>query len=281
MREYLYKLLNVFTETTFGGNSLCVFENADGLTNFELLQIAKQFNLPETVFLYKSDVAVAKLRIFTPNGELPFAGHPVLGAAAYLKNKMKLTEQFSVECQAGIIQVEFENNLFKLTTANNGTVVQLRDFDQAKIPSLLNIEAEDLASHAYFVDTGTEHLLIPVKDLSTLKKMRLDTNVDNWISNSTGRKTAYVFCIDQRIVNARYFSLSNANVFIEDPGTGSACANLGAWLLSREITLPSKFIVNQGQFIDRPSCLELELTEDRQIKVGGKVIEIGSGEIHL
>jgi PhzF family phenazine biosynthesis protein len=79
MRSYPYRILNVFAESDFGGNPLCVFEHAEGLSDAEMQALALQFNLSETTFILPSDTATARMRIFTPGTEMAFAGHPSIG----------------------------------------------------------------------------------------------------------------------------------------------------------------------------------------------------------
>lgn len=281
MRKYSYKLLNVFAETTFGGNPLCLFGNGEVLTNYEMQQIAKQFNLSETVFVFKSETADAKVRIFTTYGELPFAGHPILGVAYALKTILNLPDNFSIECNAGIVQIEVENDLYKLISPSSNPTVISPGHERAKFAQLIGLTLEDLADDPKFVNTGNEQLLIPVKDVNSLNKLQLDSDIKSWITTTLGRVNAYIFCVENNKITARYFSLNGSNIFVEDPGTGSACANLGAWMISQNTTLPGSYVVNQGEFMDRPCRLELELTEDKKIKVGGRVLEIGRGEISI
>lgn len=99
MRIYPFKLVNVFAKTLFGGNPLVVFPQSDGLNDSEMQQIAKQFNLSEAVFAFSSKTAVADLRIFTPERELPLAGHPTLGCAFVLQKLYNLPNEFVLNTQ--------------------------------------------------------------------------------------------------------------------------------------------------------------------------------------
>ncbi len=104
-----YRLLNVFAETSFGGNPLAVIEGGSALTDVEMQQIARQFNLSETTFLLPSDRAAARIRIFTPSYEMPFAGHPTLGSAQVVSDLFNTGSQFKLETQAGLIPVWADN----------------------------------------------------------------------------------------------------------------------------------------------------------------------------
>ncbi|MDE2429694.1 MAG: PhzF family phenazine biosynthesis protein, partial [Burkholderiales bacterium] len=103
MRNYPFRLLNVFAESTFGGNPLCVFEHAEGLSDEEMQALALQFNLSETTFILPSATATARMRIFTPGTEMPFAGHPSLGTAHVVRTVLGSTNALTLECKAGIV----------------------------------------------------------------------------------------------------------------------------------------------------------------------------------
>ena len=106
-----FEIVNVFAETTFGGNPLAVFAAGQALSDATMQALARQMNLSETVFVLPSAQADARLRIFTPAHELPFAGHPTLGAAAVLYRQRGLGESFTLETQAGVIPIRQANVL--------------------------------------------------------------------------------------------------------------------------------------------------------------------------
>lgn len=105
MPTVAYRLVNVFAETAFGGNPLAVIEDAGSLTDPDMQHIARQFNLSETSFILPSDKAAARIRIFTPSYEMPFAGHPTLGSAHVVSNLLGAGDEFSLEMAAGVIPV--------------------------------------------------------------------------------------------------------------------------------------------------------------------------------
>ncbi len=291
--KYHYRLLNVFAESKFGGNPLCVFENAEGLDDAQMQAIALQFNLSETVFLMKSSIAQAKMRIFTPNTELPFAGHPTLGAAQLVAERANGLQEFSLECGAGLVQVKFETNRWTLRAPINAPCSQLvRTTVESveRIAAMLGIDEADLYSEPVWVNTGNEHLLIPVRSTAMLERARIaNDRLALWPVSQMGRQNAYVFAFDgeeqsQRRVKARYWSAKSGSL-VEDPATGSAAANLGAWWIARNGAVPSHFVIEQGQEMHRPSRLyvrvDLDANQVPRIEVGGSVIEIGSGVLHL
>src|SRR2546425_347739 len=128
MTQYSYRLLNVFAidGDKFSGNPLCVFEDGRGLDDATMQALALQFNLSETTFILPSDKATATVRIFTPNFEMPFAGHPTLGTAHVVREIRAAGDAVSLEMKAGIIPV----------TANNSTWTL-----QANAPTWRSVEA--------------------------------------------------------------------------------------------------------------------------------------------
>jgi PhzF family phenazine biosynthesis protein len=130
-------------------------------------------------------------------------------------------------------------------------------------------------------------LLIPVRNAEAVARAQPDSaKLERWPLSSLERKTGYVFSIDDQTgnelqVTARYFFTTQGGGVSEDPGTGSACANLGGWLIGQDYPLPVRARVSQGDAIERPCRLTLEVTEKREIRVGGNVIEIARGEVSL
>ena len=114
MRAYRFRLLNVFAETTLGGNPLCVFEDGNGLSDADMQALALQFNLSETTFILPSATATARVRIFTPSFEMPFAGHPTLGTAHVVRELSMAGDAITLEMRAGIIPVKATGDRWQL-----------------------------------------------------------------------------------------------------------------------------------------------------------------------
>lgn len=287
-RTYAFRIVNVFAETTFGGNPLCVFEDARGLSDDEMRALARQFNLSETTFILPSETADAHVRIFTPGYEMRFAGHPTLGTAHVLRAMRGLGDQITLQFAAGRVPVEASGDHWTLTAPSSGEpkISKASEAD-ADIAALVRLGRDDLAQSPQWVDTGADQLLIPLRNAETVARAQPDSaRLERWPLSSLGRKTGYVFSIDgerggELDVTARYFFTTQGGGVSEDPGTGSACANLGGWLIGQEYPLPVRARVSQGDAVERACRLTLEVTADRQIRVGGNVIELARGEVRL
>lgn len=286
MASYAFRIVNVFAETTLGGNPLCVFEDALGLDDATMQALALQFNLSETTFVLPSERATAAVRIFTPGYEMRFAGHPTLGTAHVVRDLAKTGDALTLEFKAGLVPVTAAGDRWTLTAPHEGAPrtapAGLPDADMA---SLLGLSADDLAGSPMWVDTGADQLLVPLKTPDAVRRAAPDSSrLDQWPQSSLGRKTAYVFAFDPTQpgkVLVRYFFTKQGGGVAEDPGTGSACANLGGWLLATGHALPATYEVDQGEQVDRRCRLDLAVTTDGAIRVGGRVVEIGRGTITI
>jgi trans-2,3-dihydro-3-hydroxyanthranilate isomerase len=121
MARYQFRIVNVFAETTFGGNPLCVFEDARGMSDATMQSLARQFNLSETTFLLPSERADAQVRIFTPGYEMRFAGHPTLGSAHVLRDLLGKGDKLRLEFKAGIVPAVANADVWTFTAPTAGT----------------------------------------------------------------------------------------------------------------------------------------------------------------
>lgn len=287
MARYAYRLLNVFSQTTLGGNALCVFEDGRGLDETTMLALARQFNLSETTFLLPSSVADARVRIFTPGYEMPFAGHPTLGSANVVRSLRCGQNDLRLEFKAGIVSVSAQTDVWTLTAPTpNGVVATVPKESPELICAMLGLQVDDLASQPLWIDTGADQLLIPLNSVDAVRRAQPASHLlAQWPISSLGRKTAYVFAYDRAAgpdqVVARYFFTMQGGGVAEDPATGSACANLGGWLLHSGHALPLDFDIRQGDQVERPSHLHLHVSQEQAIQVSGRVVELGSGHIDL
>ena len=273
-----YRIVNVFAEHPLGGNPLCVFEDAGGLDAATMQALALQFNLSETTFVLPSTLATARVRIFTPTFEMPFAGHPTLGTAHVVRDLEQSGDRITLEMAAGIIPVDADGDVWTLQA--NAPKHREPSASRLDIAAMLGLDAADIAGPPLWVDTGSEQLVIPLASAAAVERAspRADLMLQH-ASNAT-RAMAYVFARDDDRVLARFFFPKHGAV-VEDPGTGSACANLGGWLLATGAVLPQTLEVRQGAAVGRPCRLGLAVGADRSIRVSGRVIELGRGSVTL
>lgn len=279
MATYRFRLLNVFAETPLGGNPLAVFEDAGGLDDATMQALALQFNLSETTFVLPSPMATARVRIFTPGFEMPFAGHPTLGTAHVVRDLLKTGNTLTLEMRAGIIPVRAAGDRWQL--AANAPTTRTPSSTRAQIAAALSISANDIAGEPLWVNTGSEQLVVPLASVDAVRRCRPDAALIEAHCHNGERAMTYVWALDAaNHAEVRFFFPKNGAP-CEDPGTGSACANLGGYLLARGETLPLAWTLSQGIQINKPCTLTLEIDAECQIYVGGRVIELGRGEINL
>jgi PhzF family phenazine biosynthesis protein len=279
MPSYRFRILNVFAETTLGGNPLAVFENAAGLDSETMQALALQFNLSETSFILPSKSAMACVRIFTPGFEMPFAGHPTLGTAHVVRTLAGCGDKITLEMQAGIIAVEADGNLWTLTA--QGPRTRPPEAGISEIAAALGIEPAMIAAPPLWVDTGSEQLVVPLGTPDAVRRCRPDAALLQRHCDNGQHAMAYVWApLEGNAALVRFFFLKYGSL-CEDPGTGSACANLGGYLLSRGAARPLSWTLHQGEQVGRSNVLKLEIAANDTIRVGGRVVEIGGGEIRL
>ncbi len=290
MPTHAFRIVNVFAETRFGGNPLAVFEDARGIDEATMQALALQFNLSETTFILPSERATALVRIFTPAFEMPFAGHPTLGTAHVVRALTNAGDRITLEMIAGIIPVDALGDTWTLEANPPKTrAVTATRADLAAMLVLAEADvAPDPAAPPLWVDTGSEQLMIPLASADAVLRVAPRTDLLLAHGRTGQRAMAYVFApaahraaaSGEKRVIVRFFFPKHGAV-VEDPGTGSACANLGGWLLATGTTLPQRLAVAQGDSIGRPCRLGLEVTSDRRIRVSGRVIELARGTVML
>jgi trans-2,3-dihydro-3-hydroxyanthranilate isomerase len=278
--EYAFRIVNVFAEAPLAGNPLAVFEDARGLDAATMQAIALQFNLSETTFVLPSDNATATVRIYTPSFEMPFAGHPTLGTAHVVRALAEAGDDISLEMRAGVIPVRADGDVWTLTA--NAPLHRSPAASRAELAAMLGLRIGDIDTTAdpLWVDTGSEQLIVPLASFDAVRRAQPSPALLLAHGNNGQRAMAYVFAREGDRVLARFFFPKHGAV-AEDPGTGSACANLGGWLIATGAALPQRLTVDQGEAVGRPCRLGLVVAADRSIHVSGRVIEIGRGRITL
>jgi trans-2,3-dihydro-3-hydroxyanthranilate isomerase len=280
MARYSYRIVNVFTQddAPFTGNPLCVFENGESFDTARMQAVALQFNLSETTFILPSQRASARVRIFTPRYEMPFAGHPTLGTAHVCRALGMSADTLTLEMPAGIIGVRADGNRWTLQA--NAPSWREVDRPRGELAQMLGIAEGEIGERPLWVNAGTEQLIIPLKTEAAVRRAALRAEAVDHLKNENGAAMAYVFALGSEQLLARFF-FQQGTAVLEDPATGSATANLGGWCLAMGRTLPSTFEISQGEYVGRPSTLYLEVDAARRVLVSGDVMELGAGVISV
>ncbi len=292
MKSIEYYIVDVFAEQKFSGNQLAVFFNAENLTSKQMQIIAKEMNYSETTFILKQNSdSCFSVRIFTPEEEVSFAGHPTLGTAYVINEfilKNKLT-QITLRLKAGDIPVSFNDNPILFMKQNQPEFgdenYKLEDFAQLFYLKLSDFDDKYPIND---VSTGLRFIIVPLKKLEIIKKIEVNLSFYNSWVKTQKCKLFFLFCPQTYNKNHQLNSRMFAHYFSipEDPATGSANGCLAAYLLKYNY-FKKDYIdikVEQGYEINRPSTLYLKSSkknENFDINVGGKVQIISKGELYL
>lgn len=282
MSTLVYEIVDVFTDRPFAGNPLAVVFGAEALATEQMQAITREFNLSETVFVLPATQAGAtyRARIFTPGRELPFAGHPSVGAAVTgSRSGLFAAGQVVQECGAGLLPIEVSDGQATLTGATPTIGPEL---DPAPLLSMVGLMEEDFVGPAPRVaGCGLAFPYLPVRPDAVGRAA-----IDSAAAGRLGLLDISVFSWDAaaRVAHARVF-VPGAGV-PEDPATGSAALGLGVWLVASGLLSgegESSYAVRQGVEIHRPSLLECTVTATAGAALGatvtGQVVPIARGEI--
>ncbi|MCU1590548.1 MAG: phenazine biosynthesis protein PhzF family [Frankiales bacterium] len=274
-----YEVVDVFTDRAFAGNPLAVVLDADDLTTQQLQSIAREFNLSETSFPMMSDADVAdyRLRIFTPAQELPFAGHPSIGAADVMLRRGRVSAGRLVQsCGAGLLPLEVAADVVTLT---GGTPTWSEAIDPAALLSAVGLDRDDLDGVPRRAGCGIDWTFLPVQR-AALARAEADPRAVAAISG-TG---VSVVSWDGSTAHARVFA-AGAGV-PEDPATGSAGVALGVYLVVSGLVASdgtTAYDVVQGVEMGRPSLLRCAVVAEHgkpvETRVSGSTVPVARGEI--
>ncbi len=280
MRTLRYNLCDVFTDRPLTGNPLAVFTDARTLDAATMQALAREMNLSETAFvLPPTQGGRARLRIFTPTQEIPFAGHPTLGAAVVLGGPMKL-DQLAIETGAGIVPVRFEREGARISFAwMLQPVPKVAPFAHAEaLFGALGVQGSGLPVEVY--DNGVRHVYVELPSREAVAALRPDL----------GRLAALpalgfnAFAGAGTSWKTRMFAPGWG--ISEDPATGAAAGPLAVHLTRHgRAPLGEELTIEQGAEIHRPSRLYARVTGSaaaaQTVEVGGAAVVIGRGEINL
>lgn len=290
---YDFITADVFTDRIFGGNQLAVFPRAEGLSDAQMQQITIEFNLSETVFVLPPDDPnhTCRLRIFTPARELPFAGHPTIGAAHVLSSLGMIGDgRIVFEEGVGPVEISFRGEdawlstprmpEFGPTPPSAGDIATMLSLDEA------DIRRDELSPQ--FVSCGVPFLFVPVRDRNAAARARVNETAWSSLLGDAWAQEILVLATDPERtdsdIRARMFAPGLG--IREDPATGAAAAAMTGYLGSREADTGSfAWTIEQGFEMGRPSILKIE-TEKRDgvftvVRVGGRAVEVSRGQMHV
>lgn len=299
-----FHVLDVFTDRPFEGNPLAVVLDSQGLDDAAMLAITREFNLSETVFVMPPDDPVnsAKIRIFTPGGELPFAGHPTVGTAALLaelRAGSHLTGGvvIALEEKIGLVKVEVSRRpggvpraVFALPRLSENLGIEI---DAELAAKALGLDPLDLGFGAHGISVwsaGVPYTMVPVRDIATIARAHVaDKNAWTAAFAKAGREGVFIYTREtvhpQHHVHARMF-WPGAGI-TEDPATGSAVAAFSG--LAATVELPEdgqhQLVIEQGFEMGRPSliALDLDIRGGRLVDalIGGSAVRVSEGHLHV
>jgi len=301
---------DVFSSQPLEGNSLAVFLDGRGLSDAEMQAIAKEMNLSETTFIFPRDAKTerergVRVRIFTVQEELPFAGHPTLGTAFALRGESRAKE-ITLELNVGKVPVRFEEARFEERAGEAagepafGEMTQIdpvfgmqHDREAVARATGLRVEDFDASLPIETVSTGMAFTVTPLKSLAVIQKLRVDLNRADEYLGKTGGKFLY-FVARETVDPAARLHARMLFYNGEDPATGSAAGCAGAWMVAHGVAKSDeRVLIEQGLEMRRPSRISVRATfqdnpqdsrRDNRIvnvRVGGNAIEVMRAEVFL
>ena len=283
--------VDVFSSRPLEGNPLAVFTDGRGLSDNEMQAIAREMNLSETTFILPRDPASEKqrgirVRIFTVQEELPFAGHPTLGTAVFLRGETGASE-IKLDLNVGTIPVSFEDSTGRPTFAEmtQSDPVFGQIHDRAEIAEVTGILLEDIDPELPIqtVSTGVPFTVLPLRGLKAMGKLKIEQERAAEYLSASGAK--FFFCVTRETVDPAA-RLHARMLFYngEDPATGSASGCAAAWMVQHGIAQPDeRVLIEQGIEMKRPSRIFVRASRrnDRvvNVRVGGNVVEVLRGEL--
>jgi len=285
-----YVNVDVFTANPLEGNQLAVFTDAGELSTEQMQRIAKETNYSETTFVIKRSAEETKekghrVRIFTVNEELPFAGHPTLGTAWVLRADVGANE-IVLDLNVGKVPVRFsemEGKAFGEMTQRNPQFGQTHSAEE--VARAVGLRLEEIASDVpiHSVSTGMMFVIVPIAKLATLQQLTLDLQRAQQYLDKTDGKFFYFVCRETVDPKAR---LHARMLFYngEDPATGSAAGCAASWMAKYGVAKSGeRVLIEQGIEMKRPSRIFVRAdrndNEVVNVRVGGRAVEVARGEL--
>jgi trans-2,3-dihydro-3-hydroxyanthranilate isomerase len=279
--QYRYVVADVFTDTPLQGNALAVFTDAREIPEEQLQPIAREMNFSETVFVYKPEgEGHARMRIFTPTTELPFAGHPTLGTAFVLAGPLQLGE-IRLETGMGVVPVRLERDDTRIVFGRMEQPLPTVEpyEEEANLLAAVGVERSELPIEVY--DNGIRHVYVTLDSEEAVVALRPDLSKLADLDAVLG-----VNCIAGLGKRWKTRMFAPAGGVPEDPATGSAAGPL-AFHLARHgrIEFGEEIEISQGAEIGRPSTLYAQVDgsadQVERVEVGGSAVIVARGELRL
>jgi trans-2,3-dihydro-3-hydroxyanthranilate isomerase len=291
LRKFNFLQFDVFTARPLEGNPLAVFPDATGLNDDQMQAIAGEMYLSETTFIFPREKTIerergSRVRIFTVQEELPFAGHPTLGTAFALRGNTGATE-IRLELNVGTIPVRFEDPFgepaFGEMTQIDPTFGVIHD--PTKIAEVTGIPLSDIAPDLPIqtVSTGVPFTILPLRDLTAARRLQINHARSTEYLEASGGK--FFFCVTRETVDPSARLHARMRFYNgEDPATGSASGCAAAWMVANKLAQPDeRVMIEQGVEMKRASRIFLRASrsDDRvvNVRVGGNVVEVLRGEL--
>lgn len=290
--NHRFYTLDVFTTTRFQGNPLAVITDGDELSNDQMLAIAREMNLSETVFVQKptNDRALARLRIFTTKEELKLAGHPVIGTWFLLAELGVVPAQeggvhVMQQTGAGILPVEIrfkDGRPQRVTMTQKEASFKPCKIDKKKLLAALGLSLKDLDPKLApeFVSTGIYNLMVPLKNRASLSRIQMNMGE---LAKLLGKQAALAYCFTIGTNHSVHARGMMPWELYEDAATGSAAGSLGAYLVHHgRIGAGHTLHILQGVEMGRPSEIEVEVSQTGKKltpRVSGAAVKVFEGVI--
>ena len=292
-RRFAMTQWDVFSSKPLEGNSLAVFSDARGLSDAEMQSVAKEMNLSETTFILPRDPAVerergVRVRIFTVEEELPFAGHPTLGTAFFLRGLTGVAE-INLELNVGKVPVRFEDSSGEPAFGEMTQVDPVfgQKHERESFASATGLKLGDIDSNfpIQTVSTGVPFTVVPLKSLAVAQNLRVDAQRAAEYLEKTGGK--FMYFVTRETVDPAA-GLHARMIFYngEDPATGSAAGCTAAWMVAHGVAQPDqRVLIEQGLEMKRPSRIFVRASRSDNrivnVRVGGNAVEVIRGEVFL
>lgn len=288
-QSFEYRIVDVFTQRALEGNPLAVFPKGAGIDDVTMQKIARELNLSETVFVLAPSEArfAARLRIFTPTRELPFAGHPTIGTTFVLREDGIIPpESGSIVLQeeVGPVPVRISAGFEPLIWLTTPPIQSGPTRDRRLCAEQLGLNPADLIAEPQILSAGNPTIFIPVRSPETVDRASLESAGLRQIRGDySGALCVFVFTPTEMGAYSRMFAPEYG--IAEDPATGSSTGPLAAYMLQNGLLgerTASRFISEQGTKMGRQSFLHVQIDpQQRMIEVGGYVKPLARGVMQL